>query len=158
MRCAIIGSGNGFSYMSVTKALPEPMLHLFQWASFQISKIAGCLCAWECSERFPRNRGLAMPTCITARTWRTCRDACRDRQLAVSFEVGGGENVPGIPGACATSNFTYLVRGPWRQRNLNQNTTTLSGVRCALWIMTLSFWQKSLFIAVPRKPKLRSIF
>ena len=29
-----------------------------------------------------------------------------------SFEVGGGENVPGIPGACATRNFTYLVRGP----------------------------------------------
>ena len=24
---------------------------------------------------------------------------------------GGGENVPGIPGACATHNFTYLVRG-----------------------------------------------
>ena len=40
------------------------------------------------------------------------RDACRDRYLAVSFEVGGGENVPGIPGACATCNFAYLVRGP----------------------------------------------
>ena len=24
---------------------------------------------------------------------------------------GGGENVPGIPGACATCNFTYLARG-----------------------------------------------
>ena len=24
-----------------------------------------------------------------------------------------GENVPGIPGACATRDFTYLVRGPW---------------------------------------------
>ena len=23
------------------------------------------------------------------------------------------ENVPGIPGACATRNFAYLVRGPW---------------------------------------------
>ena len=23
------------------------------------------------------------------------------------------ENVPGIPGACATRNFTYLVKGPW---------------------------------------------
>ena len=26
---------------------------------------------------------------------------------------GGGENVPGIPGAGATLNFTYLSRGPW---------------------------------------------
>ena len=28
---------------------------------------------------FEGNRGLAIPTCITARAWRTCRDACRDR-------------------------------------------------------------------------------
>ena len=65
-----------------------------------------------CRERFPHHRGLAIPTCITARDWRTCRDACRDRQPAVSFEVGGGENVPGIPGAYANRNFAYLIRGP----------------------------------------------
>ena len=29
--------------------------------------------------RFPRHRGLAIPTCIAARAWRTCRDACRYR-------------------------------------------------------------------------------
>ena len=68
----------------------------------------------ECRERFPRHRGLAIPTCITSRAERMCRDACRDRWQAVSFEVGSGENVPGIPGACATRNFTYLVRGPWK--------------------------------------------
>ena len=42
-----------------------------------------------------------------------CRDACRDRWLPVSFEVGGGENVLDIPGACVTRNSTYLVRGSW---------------------------------------------
>ena len=31
------------------------------------------------------------------------------------------ENIPGIPGACATCNFTYLVRGPWRVLNYNAN-------------------------------------
>ena len=82
------------------------------WASCQIHKIEGCACAGNAGNVFPVTRGLAIPTCITARAWRTCRDACRDRQLAISFEVGGGENVPGIPGACATRNFTYLVRGP----------------------------------------------
>ena len=66
----------------------------------------------ECRERFPRHRGLAIPTCIMARARRTCRDACRDRLLAVSFEVGGGGNVPSILGTCATRSFTYLVRGP----------------------------------------------
>ena len=33
----------------------------------------------KCRERFPRHHGLAIQTCITARAWRTCRDACRDR-------------------------------------------------------------------------------
>ena len=30
-----------------------------------------------------------------------------------SLTRGGGENVPVIPCACATRNFTYLARGPW---------------------------------------------
>ena len=51
---------------------------------------------WECWERFPCHRGLTIATGITARASRTRHDACRDRQLAVSFEVGGGENPPGI--------------------------------------------------------------
>ena len=45
-------------------------------------------------------------TCVTHVLW-----CSQDRQPAVSLEVGGGENVPGIPGAYATSYFTYLIRG-----------------------------------------------
>ena len=79
----------------------------------------------ECRECFSRHRGLAIPIYNTARAWRTCRDACRDRKLTVSFEIGGGENVRGIPGACVTRNFTYLARGPcsntmWQQKYYNQ--------------------------------------
>ena len=38
---------------------------------------------------------------------------------SLSIEVGSGENVPGIPGACATRNFTYLVRGPlWNEQSV----------------------------------------
>ena len=82
----------------------------------------------ECQGRFPRHHGLAIPTCITTRASRTCRDACRDHLLAVSLEVGGGENVSGIPSACATRNFTYLVRGPchiFMNRQLLIQTKTL---------------------------------
>ena len=32
--------------------------------------------------------------------------------MSGSLTRGGGENVSGIPGACATRNFTYLARGP----------------------------------------------
>ena len=65
----------------------------------------------ECRERFPRHRlqrkllvsdpGMHHYTCVTHVPW------CMSGPLT----RGGGENVPGIPGACATRDFTYLVRG-----------------------------------------------
>ena len=83
------------------------------WASYQIRKIAGCTCAGNAGTVFPRHRlqrkplvsdpGMHHGTCITHVPW------C----MSGSLTRGGGENVPGIPGACATSNFTYLSRGPW---------------------------------------------
>ena len=75
---------------------------------------------WNCGlrmrrayrERFPRHRLQRKPlvsdtdmhhgTCITHVPW------C----MSGSLTNGGGEYVPGIPGACATRNFTYLARGP----------------------------------------------
>ena len=70
----------------------------------------------ECRERFPRHRLQRKPlvsdpdmhhgTCVTHVPW------C----MSGSLNRGGGENVPGIPGAYATHNITYLVRGPWRRR------------------------------------------
>ena len=55
------------------------------WASYQIRKIAGCAYAGNAGNVFPAtdfkgNRQLAIPACITAREWRTCRDACRDQR------------------------------------------------------------------------------
>ena len=88
-------------------------LFLSTMGLFPDTKTCGLRMHRECQEHFPHHRGLAIPTCITARASRTCRDAYRDLWLAVSFEVGGGENVPGILGACATRKFTHLVRGPW---------------------------------------------
>ena len=73
----------------------------------------------ECWERFSRHRGLAIPTCIKARASRTCRDACWDGLLAVSFEAGVAENVPGILGACVIRKFTI------RQES-HENTYELS--------------------------------
>ena len=68
----------------------------------------------------------------TARVWRACRDACRDRKLAVSFEVSGGGNIPGIPGTCATRNFTYLVRGPcYNQVTIEPRSRNLVYMPCA---------------------------
>ena len=67
-----------------------------------------------CRERFPRHRlqrkrlvnnpSMHQGTCVTHVPW------C----MSGSLTRGGEENVPG---ACATRNFTYLVRGPWRLRS-----------------------------------------
>ena len=67
----------------------------------------------ECRERFPRHRlqrkplvsdpGIHHGTCVRHVPW------C----MSWSLTSVGGENVPGILGACATRNFTYLARGPW---------------------------------------------
>ena len=67
----------------------------------------------DCRERFPRHRLQRKPlvsdpdmhhgTCVTHVPW------C----MSGSLNRGCGENVPAIPGACATRNITYLVRGPW---------------------------------------------
>ena len=45
------------------------------WASYHIRKIAGSVCAENAGNVFPTTAGLAIPTCITTRAWRTCRDA-----------------------------------------------------------------------------------
>ena len=76
----------------------------------------GLLMLRECRERFPCHRlqkkplvsdpGMHHGTCITHVPW------C----MSGSLTRGGGGNVPSIPGACATRNFTYLARDPWPQR------------------------------------------
>ena len=66
-----------------------PLSWVLVWASYQIR---GLRMRLECRERFPGHRGLAISTCFASR-----------------------HIVPGIPGACATRNFAYLVRGPWAE-------------------------------------------
>ena len=83
------------------------------WATYQIHKIECCTCTRNCGSVLPATdfkgiRKLAIPAChhdtrVTHVPW------C----MSGSLTHGGGENVPGIPGACATFNFTYLARGPW---------------------------------------------
>ena len=68
---------------------------------------------WECPffsrhwfQRKPlvSDPGMHQGMCVTHVLW------C----MPGSLTRGGRENVPGILGACATHNFTYLVRGPWQ--------------------------------------------
>ena len=83
-----------------------------QWASYQIRKIAGCACAGNAGNVFPRRRlqrkplisdpGMHHGTCVTHVPW------C----MSGSLTCGDGENVPGIPGACAPAILRIWQRGP----------------------------------------------
>ena len=76
-------------------------LSSLSWASYQIRKIAGCACAGNAGNVFPRRRfqrkplvsdpGMHHGTCVTHVPW------CMSGPLTCS----DGESVPGIPGACA---------------------------------------------------------
>ena len=96
--------------MRVTKDI-----YCSQWASYQIRKIAGCACAGNAGNVFPRRRFQKKPlvndpemhhdTCVTHVPW------C----MSGSLTCGDGENVPGIPGACAPAilRIWQEAHGKW---------------------------------------------
>ena len=69
----------------------------------------------ECRHHFPHHwlqrKPLVSDAGMHHGTWVTHVPWC----MLGSLAGGGREKVPGIPGACATRNFTYLARGPWTQ-------------------------------------------
>ena len=103
------------------------------WASYQIRKIAGCAWAGNAGNVFPRRRfqrkpivsdpGMHYGTCVTHVPW------C----MSGSLTCGDGENVPGIPGACAPAILRILqeahgvepslfgVWSPWCTRHFSAN-------------------------------------
>ena len=91
------------------------------WASYQIRKIAGCACAGNAGNVFPRRRfqrkpivsdpGMHHGTCVTHVPW------C----MSGSLTCGDGENVPGIPGACAPAILRIWQEAHWKRSNLNSS-------------------------------------
>ena len=96
---------------------------------------------WESRERFPRRRfqrkllvsdpGMHHGTCLTLVSW------C----MSGSLTRGGGKNVPGIPGACATRNFTYLARGPCLSGQIR--------ISWPVWVQCWTFVNLNVYIYVP---------
>ena len=82
------------------------------WASYQIRKIAGCACTGNAGNVFPTTD--FKETAIVSDPGMHHGTCAMHVLLCMSgwLTRGGGENVPGISGACATRNFPYLARGP----------------------------------------------
>ena len=100
---------------------------------YQIRKIVCCTCAGNARNVFPAtdfkgnplvsDSGMHHGTCVTHVPW------C----MSGSLTGGGGGNVPGIPGACATLHFTYLARGPWGQQRI---------LSCCFQTLHIALWEK----------------
>ena len=72
----------------------------------------GCACAGNAGNVFPVTAGKRFRH--ASRHVRHARAVMHAGIANYQFPLksAAGENVPGIPGACVTCNFTYLVRGP----------------------------------------------
>ena len=83
------------------------------WASWQIGKISDAHAPGMPGTFSPPPRvsdpDMHHGTCVALVPW------CMPGSLSSGFfwSRRWGKNVPGIPGACETCNFVYLVRGPW---------------------------------------------
>ena len=99
-----VGGGVGVSFSAVLCVCR----YFARCAKLRVAHLPGMLGTVSPRPRIS-DRDMHHSTCVTHVPW--CMPGSY-RLVAVSFEIGGGKNVPCIPGACATRNFTYPERGP----------------------------------------------
>ena len=125
------------------------------WSFYRIRKIAGCACTGSAGNVFSyywlqwkplvSDPGMHHDTCVMHVPW------C----MSGSLTRGGRENVPGIPGACATRNFTYLARGPLLadrcflldKKIMNKQSTERCGFSCMTHILYF-IWSIYIYIHI----------
>ena len=108
----------------------------FSWASYQIRKIAGCACTGNAGNVSPRRRlqrkplvsdpGMHHDTCVSHVPW------C----MSGSLTRGGGENVPGIPGACAPA-ILHIWQEVHGRQGPDHLTHTYSATHTTPWLMMI---------------------
>ena len=116
----------------VTICICQTTNNVCAWASYQIRKIAGCACAGNAGNVFPRRRfqrkplvsdpGMHHGTCVTHVPW------C----MSGSLTRGDGENVPGIPGACAPA-ILRIWQEAHGQKSQEYNTRSIFCVVLSLY-------------------------
>ena len=119
------------------------LYHTWPWASYQIRKIAGCACAGNAGNVFPRRRfqrkpivgdpGMHHGTCVTHVPW------C----MSGSLTCGDGENVPGIPGACAPAILRI-----WQEAHVLLNSIRVKSI---LFGNSYDSWLRFLGSMLPNK-------
>ena len=109
----------GYSTRAYLLARSSYGWHWQPWTSYQIRKIAGCVCAGNAGNDFPRRRFQSKPlvsdpgmhhgTCVTH------VPLC----MSGSLTCGDGVNVPGIPDACAPA-----ILHIWQEAHVQNNMSS----------------------------------
>ena len=89
----------------ITKHIYGP---LTRYVKLQVAHAPGMPGTFSPAADFKENRLIAIPACITARAWRTCRDACRDRLHAVT-----GKTFPAFPAHAHPQFYVSGKRPMW---------------------------------------------
>ena len=79
-------------YPSKAPPPPPPPPPLTRYVKSRVAHALGMPRTFFPAVEFKGNRELAIPACISARAWRTCRDACRDCLSAMA-----GKTFPAFP-------------------------------------------------------------
>ena len=117
-----------------TICVEEKTQTIFSWASCQTHKIAGAHARGILGTVSPSPQ-VSDPymhhgTCVTHVPW------CMPGSLTSGFLWKRRRgNFPGIPGACATCNFTYLVRGPCIVKTIQHAKGWDHVIRTTLWFI-----------------------
>ena len=148
-----------YTSMDLNELMALTVQQFSLWASYQIRKIAGCTCAGNAGNVFPRRRfqrkllvsdpGMHHGTCVTHVPW------C----MSGSLTCGDGENVPGIPGACAPAILRIWqeahYRRAWALTHLPLNKMVVisqtTSSNAFSWMKSFVFWLEfysSLFLRV----------
>ena len=136
----LLGSTWEMKSRSIAKLNDTGHLHLHaNMGLLPDTKIAGCACAGNAGNVFPSHwLQLAIPTCITARAWRTCRDACQDRLPAVA-----GKTFPAFPAHVHTQ---FYVSGKRLMAKMSVTMLLTSFVRnipfSAAVTLNISLWHQ----------------
>ena len=110
----------------------------------------------ECWERLPGHRLQRKPL-VNHPSMHHMRHARAVMHVGVANQWWR-ENVPGIPGACATRNFIYLARGPWKGfcHPYYYTVTNSFGVcclKCRALICTYETWNSVIIFFTQRFAK-----
>ena len=102
---------------------------LTRYVKLQVAHAPGMPGTFSPAADFKGNRWLAIPACITARAWRTCRDACRDRLPAVTGKTFPAFPAHAHPQICVSGKRPIVLRNKCNRLSIDERHINICEIR-----------------------------